>query len=788
MRQSVAAVSSALALLAILLFINFPFGRQVIPDIAHFFSEREGIWQSVRQSEYPDRRILHNGSLKDTVTVVRDERGVPHIFARNNHDALTTLGFVTAEDRFHQLFMNPRIVAGQLSAWMGESYESVDKAFLNLGLEEAAWRYHNSMSSEEYAMVDAYKSGINSYVNQFGSSHKPFENKILPVSYRYWRPVDCARVWKYWDFLQSYSYDDPLNHYLVNSLSKKEIEVLFPQTDSRQSAVTEVGGSRAFYRMLSEEQADREKLLKGANFDVRGTIISGDSEATQTGDPIMAADLHLPFTLPSQLYEVHIVTPNANVHGVTFPGIPVVLSGFNNNVSWSATPYKKDVVDYKPVLKSKDGKKYRYTGDEPWRNITTQSYSIEKRNGTTSKHQVQFTNRGVLRNTSERSYELRWSALASGEGAMLNYWKVGQSKTNEEAIQYAKAVESPPTKMVFASREGVRSLYPAKHPYEDETSGISNALKKDADKAKTLEWQVAKHDGVSAFSELDILDNKQEFSGRLAYPLHPWKNKRLNRVERSIDELTLDRTHRLLQDVKLAQEELLPYIRESISGTNQQELKDLVSALEEWDFRATINSRLTVYVEKFMRLLRQNIWDELPESASPSDHLWLRLAEKNPDHPIFDIENTKRKENFRDLIKKTVQEAYEMAVIENGNFNSWSWTTATTIEPIHITGSSHYDEFVNYKFSRGGFQGTIQEIKNRNVPYGPVWRMVVDFSQQSVQARVMMRGGASGNPFSAYYRNGMNEWNTNRYYTVINVDSPDLIPDKTGRLDIFPVN
>jgi len=249
--------------------------------------------------------------------------------------------------------------------------------------------------------------------------------------------------------------------------------------------------------------------------------------------------------------------------------------------------------------------------------------------------------------------------------------------------------------------------------------------------------------------------------------------RRLNELTNTSKVLTADRAMNIQQDVKLEQELLMPYILETVSGSNDQGLNELGDALEAWDYRATVNSRLPVFWNKFLRILRRNIWDEIPGAGQPSDRFWLRLIENEPDHPIFDKQSTNVKEDFQALVDQSVKEAYEMAVIENGNLNSWSWLTSTIVRPFHISGHGAFDELVDYPVSRKGFAGTIQEVKKRKVPFGPVWKMVVDFSRKPVTAQVMTRGGVSGNPFSRYYNTGFSESTSNRYYEVTNVSSPE---------------
>src|SRR3546814_10557427 len=72
--------------------------------------------------------------------------------------------------------------------------------------------------------------------------------------------------------------------------------------------------------------------------------ISGSK--TASGYPILANDPHLNLTLPSLWYQVQLTGPGVNVCGVSLPGAPGVISGFNEQVAWGVTNVGSDVLDF----------------------------------------------------------------------------------------------------------------------------------------------------------------------------------------------------------------------------------------------------------------------------------------------------------------------------------------------------------------------------------------------------------------------------------------------------------
>src|SRR5262245_18731065 len=57
--------------------------------------------------------------LVEPVEILRDRWGIPHIYARNQHDLFFAQGYVAAQDRLFQLDLWRRISVGETSAILG---------------------------------------------------------------------------------------------------------------------------------------------------------------------------------------------------------------------------------------------------------------------------------------------------------------------------------------------------------------------------------------------------------------------------------------------------------------------------------------------------------------------------------------------------------------------------------------------------------------------------------------------------------------------------------------------
>ncbi|MEI9809163.1 MAG: penicillin acylase family protein [Bacteroidota bacterium] len=73
-------------------------------------------------------------------------------------------------------------------------------------------------------------------------------------------------------------------------------------------------------------------------------VVAGSK--TQSGAPILCNDPHLELSLPSIWFEMQLSTPTSNAYGVSLPGSPFIIIGFNDNIAWGVTNAQRDVKDY----------------------------------------------------------------------------------------------------------------------------------------------------------------------------------------------------------------------------------------------------------------------------------------------------------------------------------------------------------------------------------------------------------------------------------------------------------
>ena len=319
--------------------------------------------------------------LENPVKVLTDELGVPHIYAKSDHDVVLAQGYVHARDRFFQMDANRRAAAGTLAELTG-SFDalSADAAARILDLRAAAQRSVDRLEPAEISLAQAYADGVNAWL---AAGALPPEYETLELtSVPPWSVLDTfllgaghaaafgVRLWEIGETEAVQGYVDALGEAGAAALYPADLGRFAPWVP--RATVPDALGSapgladaptriRLAGLARSAAAARRLRALRdGTSFAgaleksdvVRGSNawgVAGSKSAT--GRPLVANDGHGDLTAPARDYEIHLVVKDdpergpLNVSGGSSPGVPGIIGGQNTRIAWGGTALGSDVSD-----------------------------------------------------------------------------------------------------------------------------------------------------------------------------------------------------------------------------------------------------------------------------------------------------------------------------------------------------------------------------------------------------------------------------------------------------------
>ena len=335
--------------------------------------------------------------LESPVTVIRDSSGIPHVFAKNDHDVFFMQGWLHAEDRLFQMDLFRRQIAGTAAELLGPSAVGFDVFFRQLGLNRAAKRSLSAHLQDFKDLLQAYSDGVNAFIDIAEvANNLPPEYDVLQLSnVARWTPLDSVLVSKGLAFQTSLFVAGDINLTVAledfrNAGSAADFdgtmlffEDLFRSApfdsastvpDAEQAtAILEVKKKTATAVQLRRTMQSRNtnarigtkalelaraylEALRGLppipgllhpNEQVGGGsntwVVSGAH--TRNGRPLLAADAHLTLNAPTLFHQIHLVAPGLDVIGSSVAGAPCIVRGHNRDLAWGVTNSRLDIND-----------------------------------------------------------------------------------------------------------------------------------------------------------------------------------------------------------------------------------------------------------------------------------------------------------------------------------------------------------------------------------------------------------------------------------------------------------
>ena len=137
---------------------------------------------------------LELAALDGEVEVVRDEHGIPQIYADTTDDLMRAQGFVHAQERFFEMDVRRHATAGRLAELFGEDALETDTYVRTMGWRRVAERELALLEPETRAALEAYADGVNAYLDDRSPSEISLEYTVLNLGGLDYHPDDWTPV------------------------------------------------------------------------------------------------------------------------------------------------------------------------------------------------------------------------------------------------------------------------------------------------------------------------------------------------------------------------------------------------------------------------------------------------------------------------------------------------------------------------------------------------------------------------------------------------------------------
>jgi penicillin amidase len=542
--------------------------------------------------------------ISNPVEIIRDKWGVPHIYAKNEQDLFFAQGYVHAQDRLFQMDSHRRVGVGRISEISGSSGLATDRYARYFGWKRAAEAQVSGMSAEVRSVMDAYCAGVNAFI-----AHEKLPVEFLIMAYRPepWCFVDTAS----WGAVLAWGLSVNWESELIRALllehlgPERTVDLTTLYDDGYQTIIPdEMVGSRLAASFLLDYSEAIEHLPLGtipAGKGIGSNSWVMNGQHTVSGRPILANDPHLPPVFPALWYENHLVGGRFNVTGFTMPGVPGVIIGHNEHISWGLTNAFPDVQDvYIERFHPDDPTLYEVNGN--WRKAEVVKEEIKVRGQKPVVDEVRYTRHGPVFSDllAEESQDLtlRWSSYSENDHlrAVLGINVAANWAEFREALRYWGF---PSQNVVYADRrDNIAYVMPGLVPRRRKGSGILPVPGWD----DTYEWE-----GWIAFDELPQSFNPVEgvvitANNRVHGDSYPhfltseWLPEcRANRIAELIDlnrPLTLADNGRIQADtVSLQARRFLGFAlpRIDLGKISQPKVERVLQLLQAWDYDMHVN-------------------------------------------------------------------------------------------------------------------------------------------------------------------------------------------------------
>jgi acyl-homoserine-lactone acylase len=276
----------------------------------------------------------------ETIHILRDTWGVPHIYAETELGAIYGQGYAMAEDRLPTMMRAYRKAVGRMAEAFGPDWVEHDYYQRVWRHEQVARARYGDLSPLYQRAGEAFVAGVKRYMAEHPDRGVGGNVPEWSIDVQPYHLVALARyvIWGW-----------PLGQAWTDIENAKTSEPPAPPPDdgrgSNQWAVT--------------------------------------AQRTAGGHVIALIDPHVAWEDEWLFYESHLHGGDLNAYGFIPTGLPYVGLGHNEHISWAFTTGGPDTADaYELTLRTDgDGQAHQYRYDGKWRDLSREKVAIRVKMG-----------------------------------------------------------------------------------------------------------------------------------------------------------------------------------------------------------------------------------------------------------------------------------------------------------------------------------------------------------------------------------------------------------------------
>ncbi|HEU5164795.1 MAG TPA: penicillin acylase family protein [Chitinophagaceae bacterium] len=661
-----------------------------------------------------------------SVTIIRDNWGIPHIYGKTDADAAFGLLYAQCEDDFKRVEINYIEKLGRMAEVKGES-ELYNDLLIRLVIDSAdAVKDFNNAPSWLKKLCNAFADGINYYLYKNPATKPALLNRFKP-----WYPL----LWT----------DGSIGAISTADINVNDLKNFYSGEPS-----------------VSINKNIEEEVLTGSN----GFAFS--PKITESGNAILYINPHVTFYFRP---EVHMVSEEGlNAYGAVTWGQFFIYQGFNEHCGWMHTSSAVDATDtyIEKISKKENGWIYEYDGKE--KPVIQKRISIKAKKGTgieNTNFNALFTHHGPI--MAKRNGQ--WISVKADNRIMNGLIQCWQRTKARNFVEFKRTLDllgNISNNTVYADAEGNIAYWHGNRIPKRDT-------KYDWKKAVDGSTSVTEWKGYHKINETVLSINppngwlqncnstpftvaganspkKEKYPAYMAPDGENFRGINAVRVLSEENKYTIDKVIKAGYDKRLSAFEILvPALISSFeknvreNDTLYKKLNEAISILKNWDFSCGENSiATTLAVEWGQRILpaifRTKIIED--EEADQVDKAKYFAANAKPEELFQPLSAT-----MTDLKNK-----YGRWQIEWGEINRFQRISSDIDNKFDDNKPSIPDGFVSStwgmlpSYTSRTFPGT----KKRYGVNGNSFICAVEFGKH-IKAKSLLAGGESGNESSTHF-------------------------------------